>query len=650
MRHELRVSRRERDPCASRSVTLHAGCGRAPRHGPEAAPRASGRVTSRKPVPSATGSATYVRPPKDSGLAAIGRGRFSIPASPARSPPPPGPAWSRRACAPPPAHACADAARAAARPAARRSRCGQRLDHPGPAVATSARLCGWAVLSPPERSMTPIISPGVRVVQRRGAAGPFVDRLGEVLGGEDLHRVVDGERRAHRVGARRLPRSTAPPSDRWIAFARSSTRGSPSIHSIVPSASQTSTTCLSSACDVVEQLRAGPAGASASGSRSSRSLGLVVARAAAARAAPPGRRRPRRSAATTRGSPARTDRCRGRALRARARCARDQLHARACRRSVVASSATHGLPAHPLSSPTARCNADCNPSASSLAAGQLPRSAAAEREEEPWHRDAGRRGRTRVRRARAPDADRRRVGRRRVRQDLRHATTRRPARCSRTSPRATPRTSTAPSRPRARRSRPARGARMTPSERGRMHLQARRPDPGARRRARRSSRRSTTASRSPSRAPPTCRSPPTSSTTWRAGRRRSTARRSRCRCRTCRAREFHAYTLREPVGVVGQIIPWNFPLLMAAWKLGPALATRLHGRAQAGRADAALGAAPRRADRSRPACPTGVVNIVTGFGETAGARARRAPGRRQGRVHRLDRGRQADRAGRRRAT
>ena len=35
---------------------------------------------------------------------------------------------------------------------------------------------------------------------------------------------------------------------------------------------------------------------------------------------------------------------------------------------------------------------------------------------------------------------------------------------------------------------------------------------------------------------------------------------------------FHSFTLREPVGVVGQIIPWNFPLLMAAWKLGPALA------------------------------------------------------------------------------
>jgi phenylacetaldehyde dehydrogenase len=36
--------------------------------------------------------------------------------------------------------------------------------------------------------------------------------------------------------------------------------------------------------------------------------------------------------------------------------------------------------------------------------------------------------------------------------------------------------------------------------------------------------------------------------------------------------EFHSYTLRDPIGVVGQIIPWNFPLLMAAWKLAPALA------------------------------------------------------------------------------
>src|SRR6201985_640702 len=38
------------------------------------------------------------------------------------------------------------------------------------------------------------------------------------------------------------------------------------------------------------------------------------------------------------------------------------------------------------------------------------------------------------------------------------------------------------------------------------------------------------------------------------------------------AGNWHVYTMREPVGVVGQIIPWNFPLMMAAWKLAPALA------------------------------------------------------------------------------
>ena len=59
---------------------------------------------------------------------------------------------------------------------------------------------------------------------------------------------------------------------------------------------------------------------------------------------------------------------------------------------------------------------------------------------------------------------------------------------------------------------------------------------------------------------------------------------------------FHSYTLREPIGVVGQIIPWNFPLLMAAWKLGPALADGELRGAQAGRADPADRAAAGRAD------------------------------------------------------
>ena len=82
--------------------------------------------------------------------------------------------------------------------------------------------------------------------------------------------------------------------------------------------------------------------------------------------------------------------------------------------------------------------------------------------------------------------------------------------------------------------------------------------------------------------------------------------------------QFHAYTLKEPVGVVGQIIPWNFPLLMAAWKLGPALATGctvvLKPAEQTPLSAIRLGELCQEAG-----IPDGVVNIITGFGETAGA-------------------------------
>jgi aldehyde dehydrogenase (NAD+) len=81
---------------------------------------------------------------------------------------------------------------------------------------------------------------------------------------------------------------------------------------------------------------------------------------------------------------------------------------------------------------------------------------------------------------------------------------------------------------------------------------------------------------------------------------------------------FLSYTLRQPVGVVGQIIPWNFPLLMLAWKWGPALAcgntvvmklaeqTPITGMKMA---ELALEAG----------FPAGVVNVLNGYGETAGA-------------------------------
>jgi phenylacetaldehyde dehydrogenase len=79
-----------------------------------------------------------------------------------------------------------------------------------------------------------------------------------------------------------------------------------------------------------------------------------------------------------------------------------------------------------------------------------------------------------------------------------------------------------------------------------------------------------------------------------------------------------AYTLLEPVGVVGQIIPWNFPLLMAAWKLGPALAAGctvvLKPAEQTSLSALRLGELILEAG-----FPEGVVNIVTGYGETAGA-------------------------------
>ena len=81
---------------------------------------------------------------------------------------------------------------------------------------------------------------------------------------------------------------------------------------------------------------------------------------------------------------------------------------------------------------------------------------------------------------------------------------------------------------------------------------------------------------------------------------------------------FFTYTTREPVGVCGQIIPWNFPQLMTAWKWGPALA-------------AGCTIVMKPAEQTPLSClrlgelameagfPPGVINIVPGYGETAGA-------------------------------
>ena len=88
--------------------------------------------------------------------------------------------------------------------------------------------------------------------------------------------------------------------------------------------------------------------------------------------------------------------------------------------------------------------------------------------------------------------------------------------------------------------------------------------------------------------------------------------------------DFFAYTRHEPVGVCGQIIPWNFPLLMQAWKLGPALATgnTVVMKVAEQTPLSALHVAKLIAEAGFPA---GVVNVLTGYGPTAGQAIVRHP-------------------------
>ena len=78
------------------------------------------------------------------------------------------------------------------------------------------------------------------------------------------------------------------------------------------------------------------------------------------------------------------------------------------------------------------------------------------------------------------------------------------------------------------------------------------------------------------------------------------------------------YTRKEPVGVVGQIIPWNYPVAMLAWKWGPALAagcTIVMKPAE----QTPLSALFMASLAKEAGFPAGVVNVVTGLGPTAGA-------------------------------
>lgn len=82
--------------------------------------------------------------------------------------------------------------------------------------------------------------------------------------------------------------------------------------------------------------------------------------------------------------------------------------------------------------------------------------------------------------------------------------------------------------------------------------------------------------------------------------------------------DYFCYTRREPVGVCGQIIPWNFPALMVAWKWGPALAAGCTIVMKP--AEQTPLSCLRMADLALEAgIPTGVINVVPGFGETGAA-------------------------------
>ena len=88
---------------------------------------------------------------------------------------------------------------------------------------------------------------------------------------------------------------------------------------------------------------------------------------------------------------------------------------------------------------------------------------------------------------------------------------------------------------------------------------------------------------------------------------------------------FLNYVLRGPIGVVGQIVPWNFPLMFTSWKMGPALAAGNSIVLQARGADPALIAADRGA-AGEAGLPPGVVNLLPGPGRVVGEHIAAHPG------------------------
>ena len=98
-------------------------------------------------------------------------------------------------------------------------------------------------------------------------------------------------------------------------------------------------------------------------------------------------------------------------------------------------------------------------------------------------------------------------------------------------------------------------------------------------------------------------------------------------------------TFREPLGVVGLITPWNFPLAIACWKIAPALAAGNTVVLKPAELTPLTALRLRSSIALDAGLPEGVLNVVVGPGQRVRPAPGRAPRRRQDRVHRLDRGR-----------
>ncbi len=96
---------------------------------------------------------------------------------------------------------------------------------------------------------------------------------------------------------------------------------------------------------------------------------------------------------------------------------------------------------------------------------------------------------------------------------------------------------------------------------------------------------------------------------------------------------FFNFTLEEPLGVIAAIVPWNSPLMLAGWKMAPALAAgnTFVWKPSEHSSVSALEMADLFAEAG---LPPGVVNIVTGFGNEIGDALVTPPGRREDRIHR----------------